>query len=367
MSSFFDVLASRWATPSRVPVIGFIQSSAYIYLQSAPTGDPVDLLHDQYASAPFSGFIIGDDDPVPTNTPRFVLVSFIWGNGIGTVDANPKWTWRNDGGKASTITAQIYGDGSPTPTTLLATQSGDNTFDTFGYDGATAANNYYKLVLTASNVVGNSDAFSNIQQNLLPAPTVTLTSSEFAGTVGSTSAVPTWTWSYGGGVGTKVWSLIVDGVTVDTGTSSITSYAFIGATVFNKVYTFSVVVTNGSGSANFSNSLPNAQSVGVGIVSQNIGYGTAANPTVTVSSSNAHSLDFKLLQSKTTTDPGPTIGGYTQINTHTHYGNPITGNQTYTYTGATIVGRFYRWRIIGINVASTVEALSDTSLPCTNP
>jgi hypothetical protein len=367
MSSFFDVLASRWATPSRVPVIGFIQSSAYVYLQSAPTGDPVDLLHDQYGSAPFSGFIIGDDNPVPINTPRFVLVSFLWGNGIGAVDANPKWTWRNDGGVASTITAQIFGDGSATPTTLLATQVGDNTFDTFGYDGATAANNYYKLVLTASNVIGPSDAFSNTQQNLLPVPTVTLTSSAFAGTVGSTSAVPTWTWTYGGGVGTKVWSFIVDGVTIETGTSSITSYAFIGATVFNKVYTFSVVVTNGSGSANFSSSLPNAQSVGVGIASQNIGYGTAANPTVTTTSSNAATVTIQLLQSKTTTDPGPTVGGYTQINSVVYSGAPISANITYTYTGATIVGRFYRWRVVGVNSASTVTTISDTSLPCTNP
>jgi hypothetical protein len=367
MSFFFDVLASRWAKPSSTPVIGFIQSSAYVYLQSAPTGDPVDLLHEQYAAAPLSGFIIGDENPVPTNTPRFVLVSFIWGNGIGTVNANPKWTWRNDGGVASSITAQIYGDSSANPTTLLATQTGDNTFDTFGYDGATVADNYYKLVLTASNVVGASDPFSDTQRNLLPAPTVTLTSSAFAGSVGSTSAVPTWTWTYGGGVGTKAWSFIVDGVTTETGTSSITSYAFTGATVFNKVYTFSVVVTNGSGSANFSNSLPNAGSVGVGIASQDIGYGTAANPTVTTTSSNAATVTIQLLQSKTTTDPGPTVGGYTQINSVVYSGTPISANITYTYTGSTIVGRFYRWRVIGANSASTVTIISDTSLPCTNP
>lgn len=367
MSSFFDVLAPRWAAPSDAPVIGFIQSGAYIFLQSAPTGDPLDLLHEKYATAPIAGFIINDDTPTPTNPPRFTLVSFIWGNGIGTVDANPKWTWRNDGGVASTITAQIFGDGSPTPTTLLATQTGDNTFDSFGYTGATAANNYYKIVLTASNALGPSDAFSNTQQNLLPAPTVTLTSSEFAGTIGGTSAVPTWTWTYGGGVGTKAWSFLVDGVTTDSGTSSITSYAYIGATVFNKVYTFSVTVTNGSGSANFSNSLPNAQSVGVGIASQSIGYGTSANPSVTTTSSNAATVTIQLLQSKTTTDPGPTVGGYTQINSVVYSGTPISTNITYTYTGTTIVGRFYRWRVIGANAASTVTIISDTSLPCTNP
>lgn len=365
--SSFDVLASRWASPSKAPVIGFIESAAYVYLQSAPTGDPLDLLHMQYPSAPFSGFLINDDTPVPTNPPCFVLVSFVWGNGIGTLDANPKWDWRNDGGVASTITAQIFGDASPTPTTLLATQTGDNTLVTLGYTGATVANHYYKLVLTASNALGPSDPFSNTQQNLLPAPTVTLTSSGFAGTVGGTSAVPTWTWTYGGGVGTKAWSFLVDGVTTDSGTSSITSYAYIGATVFNKVYTFSLTITNGSGSSNFSNSLPNAQSVGVGIASQNIGYGTTANPTVTATSSNAATLTIQLLQSKSTTDPGPTVGGYTQINSVVYSGTPISTNITYTYTGATIVGRFYRWRVIGTNSASTVTVISDTSLPCTNP
>ena len=370
MSSINSVIASRWAprSDSDLPVIGFIPTAANVFSQSAPTGNPLDIVHVQNVNTPFATSIIGSNIPVPTNPPRFIIQSFVWGNGVGSTVANPKWSWTNAGGVANTITVKFYGDGTANPTTLLATVTGDNTLTSAGYTGATVANNYYKIVITGTNVIGTSTPVTDTQQNILPAPTVTLSSKYFTGSVGGTSALPTWNWSYGGGVADSYsWEFQIDGVATITGTTGITSYTYYSPTVFNKTYAFVFTATNTAGSASIGypdTDLPNALSPGVSISSQSIGTGTLASPSVTAIVSSSGNTNIQLLQSKTTTDPGSTVSGYT-ILAFLNISLPSDGSLTRTFSSTpTIIGRYYRFRISNANVADTVQVLSSTSLLC---
>jgi len=82
---------------------------------------------------------------------------------------------------------------------------------------------------------------------------------------------------------------------------------------------------------------------------QSIGTGTAAAINGSASTNDQVSLVvFQVMQSNTTTDPGSDLAGYTQIATSS--ANPVAGLATMTtYTGATIVGRYYRVRVTASN------------------
>lgn len=301
--------------------------------------------------------------------PVLTSESFIWAGGVGTTSANPKWTWLNTGGVADSITANIYGDASATPTTLLASGSGGNSFLTLDYTGATVANYYYKLVVNAENGIGNATPLIQTQQNILALPTVTLQSSGFDGTQGTTSSLPYWTWTYGGGpVTSYAWTLFGDSnasptTVLASGTSSITEYQYGSATVPNYYYKMTVTVTNAAGSNSFSETLNNTGLVGVSVGAQNIGTGTFASPSVTAASVYATSVEFRLYVSKTTTDPGTAPTGYNLVVTSTN--SSPTGYDSYTYTGSTIVGRYYRYILTATNSRGSATAQT-TSMLCSS-
>jgi len=210
----------------------------------------------------------------------------------------------------------------------------------------------------------------------LQPPTATLTSSSFAGLQGSTSAQPTWNWTYGGGAATSRTWTVLSGVTppatnvVDTGTTAITTYTYAGPTVEHSVYRMTVDVGNSAGTGGFSNELANNGSAVIAYVSQTIGFGTAAAPTFTVTSSSAlpYQLGFFVYVSTTTTDPAtPPPGPGWQLATGGTIVAP-SGTNTYTFPGATIVGRFYRFVANAFNPSPPgtiyASATSPVSLLC---
>jgi hypothetical protein len=297
--------------------------------------------------------------------PRFVLASFLWGNGQGNVSANPKWTWTSAGGLPDSITASIYGDASATPTTLVATSTGDSTFLDYGYTGSTPGNYYYKLVVTGTNGIGTSSPpLTDTEQNVLVAPTATLSSFAFDGTLGSTTAYPHWTWAYGGGPITSYsWTVYGDTSSTPTtvlvsGTSSITDYQFVGATVAGYYYRLVVAPSNAGGTGNLDDTRLNLNPPGVSITASSIGTGTAAAPSVTAYTAYgagyaAASLAFKLYVSKANSDPGTAPTGYNLVVTSTI---TPTGSDTYTYSGATIIGKYYRYIVTATNAAGSTSS-----------
>ena len=297
--------------------------------------------------------------------PRFVLASFIWGNGQGNTSANPKWTWTSAGGLPDSITASIYGDASATPTTLVATSTGDSTFLTYGYTGSTPANYYYKLVVTGTNGIGTSSPpLTDTEQNVVVAPTATLSSFAFDGTLGSTTAYPHWTWTYGGGpITSYLWTVYGDTSSTPTtelvsGTSSITDYQFVGATVAGYYYRLVVAPSNAGGTGNLDDTRLNLNPPGVSITASSMGTGTAAAPSVTAYTAYgaayaAASLAFKLYVSKGSTDPGTAPTGYNLVVTSTI---TPTGSDTYTYSGATVIGKYYRYIVTATNAAGSTSS-----------
>jgi len=297
--------------------------------------------------------------------PVLALASFVWGGGgQGTNTASPKWTWANNGGVADSITASIYGDASATPTTLLNTSSGDNTFRYLEYTGATVGNYYYKIIVNASNGIGSATPLTDTEQNTQVAPTATLSSFAFDGTQGSTTAYPHWYWSYGGGaIDTYAWTVYGDASSTPTtvlasGTSSITDYQYVGATVGGYYYKLSVAATNVTGSGSFTDTRLNLNAPGVSITASGIGSGTAAAPYVTAFTNYgaayaADTLAFKLYVSKAFVDPGTAPTGYNLVVTST-----ITpsGSDSYTYSGTTVIGKYYRYICTATNAAGSTSS-----------
>ena len=297
--------------------------------------------------------------------PRFTLASFIWGGGQGSTSSTPKWTWVSAGGQPDTITATIYGDASATPTTQLLTQTGDSTFLTLGYLGSTPGNYYYKIIITGTNGIGTSSPpLTDTEQNVVVAPTVALSSFAFDGSLGSTTAYPHWTWAYGGGPITSYsWTVYGDTSSTPTtvlvsGTSSITDYQFVGATVAGYYYRIVVAPSNAGGTANLDDTRLNLNPPGVSITASSIGTGTAAAPSVTAFTNYgagyaAASLAFKLYVSKGTSDPGTAPTGYNLVVTSTI---TPTGSDTFTYSGATVIGKYYRYIVTATNAAGSTSS-----------
>jgi len=351
MSSLYTVTsANRWLSISKKPILNFLRTGVGVLSQASPTGQPLDTLHAQYPNTPITATIGGAGI-----LPVLLLTGFSWGGTLGGVRSKPTWTWVVSKGVANSITVTLYGDNKTTPVTFIESVTGDGTLLSYQYGGTTVSGNYYRISVVATNASGSS-TLSDTEYNyaILP-PTVTLTSFSFLGTIGGTFAQPSWVWSYGGDPGTTyAWNVTQrdasgnNPVILASGTtSSVTSYTYNGSTVFNYYYQLNVSVTNIAGTATLFDSEGNAGDITLVITSQSIGIGTSAPVSVTVASTNAASLSFTLWQSKSTVDPGSTLSQYTSLGSY--FVNPITGNDSYTRTGTTIVGRYYRWRIVGLN------------------
>jgi len=102
--------------------------------------------------------------------PVLVLSSFTWTGGT-----QPTWTWTNAaGGSINATTVSLYGDANATPTTLLDTASGTSSLLTYTYSGTTVLNNYYKIVVNASNGVGSANPL--LDTRFYAPPTISITS-----------------------------------------------------------------------------------------------------------------------------------------------------------------------------------------------
>lgn len=282
--------------------------------------------------------------------PRITPSSFNFASTLGGPAAAPTWTWTLSGGTPDTMTVNLYGDSSTTPTTLLDTRS-SYLITNYVYNGTTVGNYYYKIVVSASNAAGSATPYMDTECNTLTQqPFVNLSGDQFNGSSGTTYAQPSWTWTYGGGPpASYAWILYIDpaypltlnpSTIADSGTSAITSYTYNGSTIPTYSYGFVVTATNPLGSDNGNGPwvLQNYAPVTASITSS-IGTGTSAMPSATVTSSNATSIRFRLYQSKTTTNPGSSLSACTLIGSYNNL-SP-TGNDTYAFSNTTIIGRWY--------------------------
>jgi len=346
--------ANRWLPASKKPFLTFARIAAGGLSRASPTGQPLDALHAQYPKTPITATIgtVGGGPP-----PTLQLTGFTWIGAVGGTAAKPNWTWAISSGVADSITINFYGDAKTTPTTLLDSVTGGGALLSYQYIGTTVANNYYRIYVVATNASGSSN-LSDIEFNHLAiAPTVTLTSFAFLGTIGGTYAQPSWVWSYGGDPATSyTWNITqldtnqANPVTLDSGTSPITNYTYSGATIYSCYYVLNVTATNATGVATLTSQKANVSPLTIAITSQSIGVGISAPISLTITSTDCKIINVQLYQSKSTTDPGISLSGYTLINTYSV--NPITGYDSYTRNGATIIGRYYRWRVTAVNNAS---------------
>lgn len=347
------------ARPAKRPLSGFIPVGPSAFSIVPPPGNPADVsnvvIQQLYKDTPIDAIIPPGSSSAPSAAPTVTFTSFSFAGVEGSTSAQPTWNWVYGGGPAASYAWTVFGDASATPTTVIA--SGTTPITSYVYAGATVANYYYKITVSATNADGTGSA-SNIQRNVATvAPTVTLTSFGFAGVAGSTSAQPTWNWEYGGGAATSyVWTVFGDAsatptTVLATGTTPITSYAYTGATVGFYYYKITVSATNATGTGSASYTQRNSPVVGP--------------PTVTITS-----FSFAGVQGSTSAQPTWNWsygGGLADTYTWTVFGDASTTPTTiiasgttpitsYAYTAPTVANYYYKITITATNPAATASA-----------
>ena len=216
-----------------------------------PTGDPLDTFHGLYAGTPLTATLPPQSSGPP---PSILEVIGSFSGTIGSTNALPTFgvTYENE---ATSITYTIYAGPTWPPTAPVASGSVPvaNPFSV-QYTGATVAGDYYKGVFTVTNASG-SDTDSNSPLLNLVAPSVIITSIAFAGSVGSTSAIPSCFFTPSGTVTSITYTLYGDTsptptTVVSTGplATSATFYQYLGATVNGYYYKYTITVANAAGS-----------------------------------------------------------------------------------------------------------------------
>ncbi len=279
--------------------------------------------------------------------PAVTLTSFSFAGVQGSTSAQPTWTWAYGGGPATTYTWTVYGDGATTPTTIVAT--GTTPITSYAYTGATVANYYYRIGVSAANATSVANAFDTQRNVATAAPTVAIASFFWAGAQGSTSAQPSWTWSYGGGpAASYAWTVLGDLDSTPTtilasGTSPITTYTYMGATVPNYTYKIVLSVTNAVSTASAANQQLNSASGPPEITQGTVGFlgvqgSTTARPSYNWTfGGGAIEFYFWYLEGGSFFPPDTTLDSGT---------TPIT---SYTYEGATNPDYIYRMTVNASN------------------
>ena len=355
-------LENRWLLsprPAKRPLSGFIPIGPSTFSFVPPPGTLTDayvsstVIQRLYKDTPISAIIPPVSTAPPVAAPIVTITSFSFAGVQGSTSAKPTWNWVYEGGPADSYAWIVYGDASTTPTTVIA--SGTTPITSYVYTGATVANYYYKITVSATNATATATA-SETQRNVLAAPTVTLTSFSFAGVPGSTSAQPTWNWTYGGGAADSyVWTVYGDAsatptTVIATGTTPITSYAYTGATVANYYYKITVSATNATTTTSISDTKSNA---------------AITAPTVIITSSS-----FAGVQGSTSAQPtwnwayggGPgasyawTVFGDASTTPTTIVASGTTPITTYAFTGPTVANYYYKMTVSVTNAIATSSA-----------
>ena len=333
------------------------------------SGNPLALRSTFYSKTPITETL----PPVVTALPPTITYFTFSNAGAGTATAIPTWYWDQSTGTAAPTNLtviKVYGDSSATPSTLLQTVSVAPTTLQFQFDlNPKVLNYYYKIVVTVSND-GGSAVLESTKQNTA-APVVTITSFAWGGTQGSTSALPTWTFTVTSSAPLTSYNLPVS-VYSDTFTppttliryegisNTSTSYQYNGTTTLNNYYKVmigAVDVNGGYGEATSSvvqNSAPTPPTVTLSSFSWGgTAGGTSAKPTWTWTLSTGASAPTSLLVQiySDATSPPTTLIATPTVSATT---------LTYTFTSATIVENYYKISVIGSNSAGSGAAMVDT-------
>ena len=188
--------------------------------------------------------------------PVITLTSFTFGGTAGSTSAAPTLVWSSTGGAVESYALVVYGDANSTPTTVLSSTPPASGDLSYAYPGSTVNSFYYKMVLTATNVTSPTSVITtSVIVNISP-PSLSEISFAFAGTLGSTDAQPTLTWSNSGGAVATYTLFLWYGATTPPTTklpltpapaSGDTSYTYTGTTTSDYYYKYTLTGTNAGG------------------------------------------------------------------------------------------------------------------------
>ena len=185
--------------------------------------------------------------------PTVSITSFTFAGTQGGTSAFPTCAFTTSG-TVQSLTYTIYGDSSASPSTVISSGPLSVGATSYQYTGATVANYYYKIMIAVTNTSGTANQTTVILQNFGP-PTVSITSISFAGSIGSTSALPTCSFTPSGVIASITYTLYGNTssnptTVVSTGSlaTSATSYQYLGATVNGYYYKYTITVANAAGS-----------------------------------------------------------------------------------------------------------------------
>lgn len=244
--------------PTTVLASGFLSTTAFTYAYSGAT--VLDYYYKLVVTGTNTGGTSSFNDAIQNlpYPPIISFTSFSWLGTLGSISASPQWTWSFSGGAVVSLSFVLYDDNFDPPTSVIAAGSLSSSDTTYNYTGTTVANDYYRLVVTATNS-GGSDYFTNTQRNLA-APSIALASFSWTGGQGLTTSAPQWTWTSTGGavasynvrllervMSTPPYVLIAN----QTLSGSALSYLYSGATQQDYEYQVRVTAFNATGNSNF--------------------------------------------------------------------------------------------------------------------
>lgn len=192
--------------------------------------------------------------------PTIALVSAGFSN-IASVAAQPFINFTNTG--ATSYSWSLFESiiDISSPTQIATGYGGIPTNPTnITYTGSTVVDYWYYFTVTVTNDAGSASISNSIIQNYIAAPTITSTTFSFSGAVPSTQAQPYITFG-STDVMSYTWILYEKALYEDDPTQIASGSGYIptnpqtityfGATVVDSYYSFSITVTNNSGSDDY--------------------------------------------------------------------------------------------------------------------
>jgi hypothetical protein len=192
--------------------------------------------------------------------PTIALVSAGFSN-IASVAAQPFINFTNTGATSHSWSLYESATDTGSPTQIATGSGGIPTNPTnITYTGSTVVDYWYYFTITVTNDAGSASISNSIIQNYIAAPTITSTTFSFSGAVPSTQAQPYITFG-STDVMSYTWILYEKALYEDDPTQIASGSGYIptnpqtityfGATVVDSYYSFSITVTNNSGSDDY--------------------------------------------------------------------------------------------------------------------
>ena len=294
-------------------------------------------------------------------TPVLSYSSFSWVGTQGSTSAQPRWNWSVTAGTVASYTVTLLADTSNPPTTAISVSQPASSATSYTFPGTTVLGYYYKFSLTATNSAGTSSAITDQEYNNVT-PVLSYSSFSWVGTQGSTSAQPRWNWSVTAGtIASYTVTLLADtsnppttAISVSQPSAGATSYTYPGATVTGYYYKFSLTATNpaGTSSAITDQEYNNVTPV---LSYSSFSWGgsqgsTSAQPTWNWSVTSGTVASYTVTLLADTSNPPTTAISVSQ---------PSAGATSYTYSGATVAGYYYKFSLTATNPSGTSSAISN--------